>query len=169
MNRRQFIMTSLGTGLGLSLGITLYPVVSATKASQLTAAEMVFDAFLPALLMGALPADNQLAQQQLLATRKAAIEFLPFLPLTQQQQLSQLFLLLEQELTRLALTGNWLSLNELPVQTRLGLLSAWRDSYLALLQQAYCGLRELLFAAYYGQPPHWAALNYQAVEFNRYG
>lgn len=169
MNRRQFIMTSLGTGLGLSLGITLYPVVSATKASQLNAAEMVFDAFLPALLMGALPADNQLAQQQLLATRKAAIEFLRFLPLTQQQQLSQLFLLLEQELTRLALTGNWLSLNELPVQTRLGLLSAWRDSYLALLQQAYCGLRELLFAAYYGQPPHWAALNYQAVEFNRYG
>jgi len=169
MNRRQFIMTSLGTGLGLSLGLTLYPVFTATKASQLTAAETVFDAFLPALLMGALPADNQLAQQQILATRKAAIEFLPFLPLTQQQQLSQLFLLLEQELTRLTLTGNWLSLNDLPVQTRLGLLSAWRDSYLALLQQAYCGLRELLFAAYYGQPPHWAELNYQAVEFNRYG
>ena len=169
MNRRQFIMTSLGTGLGLSLGITLYPVVTATKASQLTAAEMVFDAFLPALLMGALPADNQPPQHPPSAPPKAPPAFLPSLPLTQQQQLSQLFLLLEQELTRLALTGNWLSLNELPVQTRLGLLSAWRDSYLALLQQAYCGLRELLFAAYYGQPPHWAALNYQAVEFNRYG
>jgi hypothetical protein len=162
-------MTSLGTGLGLSLGITLYPVVSATNTAQRTAAELVFDAFLPALLMGALPADEQLVQQQLLATRKAAIEFLPFLPLTQQQQLSQLFLLLEQQLTRLALTGNWLSLTELPVQTRLGLLTAWRDSYLALLQQAYAGLRELLFAAYYGQPTHWTNLSYQAVEFNRYG
>jgi len=169
MNRRQFIMTSLGAGLGLSLGITLYPVLTASQSSQQTAAEMVFDAFLPALLMGALPADHQLAQQQLLATRKAAIEFLPFLPVTQQQQLAQLFLLLEQELTRLALSGNWLSLAELPVQQRLSLLSGWRDSYLALLQQAYCGLRELLFGAYYGQPPHWAALNYQAVEFNRYG
>ncbi len=169
MNRRQFIMTSLGTGLGLSFGLTLYPVVTATTAAQRTAAEVVFDAFLPALLLGALPTDQQLAQQQLLATRKAAIEFLPFLPLTQQQQLSQLFLLLEQELTRLALTGNWLSLTELPVQTRLGLLAAWRDSYLALLQQAYAGLRELLFAAYYGQPTHWTTLNYQAVEFNRYG
>lgn len=169
MNRRQFIMTSLGTGVALSLGITLYPVLTADSATERNAAEMVFDALLPALLMGALPADHQRAQQQIFATRQAALEFLPFLPRTQQQQLGQLFILLEQELTRLALTGQWLSLSEVPLSQRLSLLAAWRDSYLALLQQAYAGLRELLLGAYYGQPAHWSALEYQAVEFNRYG
>lgn len=168
MNRRQFIMTSLGTGLALSLGISVYPLLTATETEQHNAAELVFSAFLPALLHGALPQDSQQARQQILNTQRAALDFLPFLPRTQQQQLHDLFLLLEQQLTRLALTGNWLRLSELPVSDRIQLMQSWRDSYLALLQQAYHGLRELLFGAYYGQPAHWQALRYQAVEFNRY-
>jgi hypothetical protein len=168
MDRRQFIMTSLGTGLALTLGISAYPLLTASGSEQRSAAELVFSAFLPALLHGALPSDERQAQQQLANTQKAALEFLPFLPRSQQQQLHDLFILLQQQLTRLALTGRWLSLHELPINDRIQLLNAWRDSYLGLLQQAYHGLRELLFGAYYGQPAHWQPLRYQAVEFNRY-
>jgi len=96
------------------------------------------------------------------------LQFLPFLPRRQQAELQQLFLLLQQRLGQLALTGHWLSLNEMPLQSRLQLLSSWRDSYLATLQQAYHGLRELLYGAYYGQPQHWPALEYQPLEFNPY-
>ncbi len=61
-----------------------------------------------------------------------------------------------------------MALVELSVASRLQLLTSWRDSYLTLLQQAYNGLRELLLAAYYGQPQHWQALAYQAPEFRAY-
>ena len=168
MQRRQFIMLGLGTGVSLSLGLTLYPVLRNTEQSRNDAATLVLDALLPALLHGALPVEAAAQQAALRRSREAVLQFLPYLPRTQQAELQQLFLLLQQRLGQLALTGHWLSLNELPVGQRLQLLNSWRDSYLATLQQAYHGLRELLYGAYYGQPQHWPALKHQPLEFNPY-
>ena len=53
MQRRQFIMLGLGTGVSLSLGLTLYPVLRNTEQSRTDAATLVLDALLPALLHGA--------------------------------------------------------------------------------------------------------------------
>ncbi len=168
MQRRQFIMLGLGAGVGLSLGLTLYPVLQSSTQQRSDAATLVLDALLPALLQGALPAEAAAQQAALQRSRDAVLQFLPFLPRRQQAELQQLFLLLQQRLGQLALLGHWLSLNEMPLQSRLHLLSSWRDSYLATLQQAYHGLRELLYGAYYGQPQHWPALKYQPLEFNPY-
>lgn len=168
MKRRQFIMLGLTTGTVLALGFTAVPVLIASPQQQQDSAVLVLDALLPALLQGALPADAVARQAALRRSRDAVLQFLPFLPPSQQQQLRQLFVLLETDLSRLALTGHWLSLNELPITLRLELLHAWRDSYLTVLQQAYAGLKELLFAAYYGQPQHWQPLSYQPPEFNPY-
>ncbi|MDZ7868186.1 MAG: hypothetical protein U5L02_03115 [Rheinheimera sp.] len=168
MQRRQFIMLGLGAGVSLSLGLTLYPVLHSTETSRNDAATLVLDALLPVLLQGALPASAAEQQLALRRSRDAVLQFLPYLPRSQQQQLQQLFLLLQERLGQLALTGHWLSLNELPISSRLHMLTSWRDSYLATLQQAYFGLRELLFGAYYGQPQHWPALQYQPLEFNPY-
>jgi len=168
MQRRQFIMLGLGAGVSLSLGVTLYPLLQSTDKSRADAATLVLDALLPALLHGALPSSATEQQAALRRSRDAVLQFLPYLPRSQQAQLQQLFLLLQQRLGQLALTGHWLSLNELPISARLQLLSSWRDSYLATLQQAYHGLRELLYGAYYGQPLHWPALKYQPLEFNPY-
>lgn len=168
MKRRQFIMLGLATGSALTLGISAIPLLTADHSQQRDSAVLVLDALLPALLQGALPADAIARQAALRRSRDAVLQFLPFLPKSQQQQLNQLFLLLETDLSRLALTGHWLSLNELPIALRLELLHGWRDSYLMLLQQAYAGLKELLFAAYYGQPQHWLPLSYQPPEFNPY-
>ena len=144
-------MLGLGAGVGLSLGLTIYPLLQSSTQQRTDAATLVLDALLPALLQGALPADASAQQAALRRSRDAVLQFLPFLPRRQ-----------------LALLGHWLSLNEMPLPSRLQLLSSWRDSYLDTLQQAYHGLRELLYGAYYGQPQHWPALKYLPLEFNPY-
>jgi hypothetical protein len=168
MQRRQFIMLGLAAGATLATGISLYPLAVADQQDQLDAATLVLDAILPALLLGALPADPQQQRLALLQTRNAALEFLPFLPKRTQAELSQLFLLLSQQLTRLALTGHLLAIGELTISQRLQLLETWRTSYLTALQPAFNGLRALLMGAYYGQPTQWQALGYQAPEFRTY-
>lgn len=168
MQRRQFIMLGLAAGATLATGITLYPLAAADDADRREVAVLVLDAILPALLLGALPTEPQQQQSALLHTRNAALEFLPFLPKRTQAELSQLFLLLSQRLSRLALTGHLLAVGELSISQRLDLLERWRTSYLTVLQQAFNGLRALLLGAYYGQPAQWPALNYQALEFRPY-
>lgn len=168
MQRRQFIMLGLAAGATLATGLTLYPLVSPQNIAQQQEAALVLDALLPAILLGALPTAQAAQQQALINTRQAVLDFLPFLPKRQQAQLHQLFFLLSQQVTRLALTGHLVALADLSLQQRLQLLQSWRDSYLQLLQQAYSGLRELLLAAYYGQPAHWQALAYTAPEFRAY-
>lgn len=168
MERRQFIMLGLAAGATLATGVTLYPLAAADESERRDAAVLVLDAILPALLLGALPTEPQLRQNALQQTRNAALEFLPFLPKRSQAELSQLFLLLTQQLTRLALTGHQLAMGELSISQRLALLETWRTSYLTVLQQAFNGLRALLMGAFYGQPMQWPALNYQAVEFRAY-
>ncbi len=164
MNRRQFIFRSLALTLAASTGYSVYQYHSLQGSDN--AAVLVLDALLPAVLMGALPAEPQRQHSALTQTREQILQFLPYLPQSQQQQLQQLFQLLQQDLVRLALTGQWLQLADLPLSDRLDLLLSWRDSYFSLLQQAFSGLRELIYAAFYGQPQHWTSLNYRAPEFN---
>jgi hypothetical protein len=164
MNRRQFIFRSLALTLAASTGYAVYQHHSLHGSDN--AAVLVLDALLPAVLIGALPADSTSQQLSLQQTRDAVLEFLNYLPQHQQQQLHQLFQLLQQDLVRLALTGQWLQLADLPLSQRLDLLLSWRDSYFSLLQQAFSGLRELMYGAFYGQPQHWLALQYMAPEFN---
>lgn len=164
MNRRQFIFRSLALTLAASTGYAVYQHQSLQGSDN--AAVLVLDALLPAVLMGALPAEATAQQLSLQQSRDAVLEFLAYLPQSQQQQLHQLFQLLQQDLARLALTGQWLQLADLPLSQRLDLLLSWRDSYFSLLQQAFSGLRELIYGAFYGQPQHWQALSYSAPEFN---
>jgi hypothetical protein len=168
MQRRQFIMVGLAAGAVLATGVSLYPLAGAGPTERDDAASLVLDAILPALLLGALPQDQALRESALFQTRQAALDFLSFLPKRTQAELSQLFLLLSQQLTRLALTGHLVAMAQLSVSQRLQLLESWRTSYLTLLQQAFSGLRALLMGAYYGQPLQWKALGYQPPEFRTY-
>ncbi|HAW94069.1 MULTISPECIES: hypothetical protein [unclassified Arsukibacterium] len=166
MDRRQFILSGIALAAAASLGTTFswygwQQSLSPDTSNQ----DLVLSAVLPALLYGALPEDATLAAMELERTKAAVNDFLPFLPLRQQQQMFQLFNLLANRISRLGMTGHVSQLAELTLQQRLALLDSWRDSYLALLQQAYHGLRELLYGAYYGQPEHWQALAYKAPRF----
>jgi hypothetical protein len=159
MDRRQFIFSGIALGASASLGIAAWQYsVGAPDDSR----DWVLSALLPALLYAALPQDTTLAQAELLRSKTALVSFMPFLPLRQQQDLQQLFDILANRVTQLALTGHITALPELSIVQRLTVLQRWRNSYLTLLQQAYHGLRELLYAAYYGQPEHWQPLGYVA-------
>ena len=166
MDRRKFILTgiSLGAAASLGSGLAIWGWQH-SLAPDSSNRDLVLSALLPALLYGALPEDATLAAAELERTKTALSDFLPFLPQRQQQELNQLFNLLANRISQLGLTGNVISLTKLSLSQRLQLLNQWRDSYLALLQQAYHGLRELLYGAYYGQSEHWQALGYTAPRF----
>ncbi|GAB2926899.1 hypothetical protein [Rheinheimera gaetbuli] len=166
MDRRKFILTgiSLGAAASLGSGLAIWGWQH-SLAPDSSNRDLVLSALLPALLYGALPQDATMAAAGLERTKTAISDFMPFLPLRQQQELHQLFNLLANRISLLGLSGHLSSLPELSIAQRLQLLSQWRDSYLALLQQAYHGLRELLYGAYYGQSEHWQALAYTAPRF----
>lgn len=166
MDRRQFILSGIALAATASLGSAAgFWGWQQSLAADSSNRDLVLSALLPALLYGALPQDATLAATELNRTKTAISDFLPFLPLRQQQELNQLFNLLANRVTQLGLTGHVSTLADLSINQRLQLLSQWRDSYLALLQQAYHGLRELLYGAYYGQSEHWQALAYTAPRF----
>tara|TARA_R110002126_G_scaffold43555_25_gene124969 strand:+ start:240 stop:731 length:492 start_codon:yes stop_codon:yes gene_type:complete len=162
MDRRQFILSGIALAAGASLSIYGWRQSFTAVPSN---RELVLSALLPALLYGALPEDATLATAELNRTQVAINDFLPFLPLRQQQELHQLFNLLANRISQLGLTGHLTQLADLTIQQRFALLDSWRDSYLEVLQQAYHGLRELLYGAYYGQPEHWQTLAYTAPRF----
>lgn len=162
MHRRHFLLGGLALAGSAALGIKLWHYSVATHPDNRA---LVLSAILPALLYGALPTDSTAAVAALQRTEQAVTDFMAFLPVRQQQQLDQLFNLLANRFGRLGLSGYWLTLDKLTATELLTLLQRWRDSYLLLLQQAFHGLRELLYGAYYGQPEHWQALAYTAPKF----
>lgn len=166
MDRRKFILTgiALGTAASLGSGLAIWGWQHSLTSDN-SNRDLVLSALLPALLYGALPQDANLAAAELNRSKTAISDFLPFLPQRQQQELHQLFNLLANRISLLGLSGHFSTLAELSLSQRLQLLNQWRDSYLALLQQAYHGLRELLYGAYYGQSEHWDALAYSAPRF----
>lgn len=164
MDRRQFILSGIALGTASSLGLGMLSWQHSLQPHN-DSFDLVLSALLPALLYGALPQDATLAAAELDRTKTAVADFMPFLPRRQQHELNQLFNLLAGRVTQLALTGHFTALAQLSIRQRLQLLNQWRDSYLGLLQQAYHGLRELLFGAYYGQSEHWQALAYAAPRF----
>lgn len=164
MDRRQFILSGIALGTAASLGIGSVSWQCSLQQHN-DNRDLVLSALLPALLYGALPQDATLAATEINRTKTAISDFMPFLPQRQQQELHQLFNLLASQVTQLTLTGHITALAQLSIAQRLQLLNQWRDSYLSLLQQAYHGLRELLYGAYYGQSEHWQALAYTAPRF----
>ncbi len=94
MQRRQFIMLGLATGAAFATGVSVYPTLNPSAETAQQQAVLVLDALLPALLLGALSTDAALQQQQIQQTRRAVLDFLPFLPKRTQAELQQLFGLL---------------------------------------------------------------------------
>lgn len=164
MDRRQFILSGIALGAASSLGLGMLGWQRSLQPHN-DNRDLVLSALLPALLYGALPKDATLADAEISRTKTAVVDFMPFLAQRQQHELNQLFNLLAGRVTQLALTGHFTALAQLSISQRLQLLNQWRDSYLGLLQQAYHGLRELLFGAYYGQTEHWQTLAYIAPRF----
>ena len=61
----------------------------------------------------------------------------------------------------LIFSGQFSHIDSLSAAQKVALLNAWRFSYVDLLKVAFTGLKELVFAAFYGNPDNWNILNYQ--------
>lgn len=164
MDRRSFMKTGLLSGSMLVTGGSLYgcsdlDILDSDLIDDDVAVALA--SLVPVFLAGVLPQDEALRQQKIgevIAAIRLAIEKFP--PHTL-KELDELFMLLTNRLTMLAYVGEFAPLHKLSLAQANMLIDSWRNSFLALLNTAYEGLKELVFAAFYGNPDNWEVLNYQ--------
>lgn len=151
--RRQFLKVGLlgAVALGVAGKLAGTPPQAGFTA---TAADRALIAALSRGMLGSMPATAAPRHTELVLKAIAG------LPLASQQELRQLFSLLQQPLARrlLGLQPSW---QEASNEQLASLLQGWRSSRLALLRGAYQGLHSLLYAAWYGDEQHWATIGYQ--------
>lgn len=73
-------------------------------------------------------------------------------------ELRQLFDLLASPGGRYLLLGQWAGWNDAGLALATG-MDAWQHHSLDVLRAAYDGLRDLVFAVWYGEPTHWGPLD----------
>ena len=164
MDRRSFLKTGLLAGSTTLIGTSLYGCADL----DILETELVNDdvsvalaALIPVFLSGVLPDDGPQRQNKISEVVAGIRIALKKLPPHTLKELDDLFMLLTNRLTMLAYAGQFAPLHALTHSQATMLIEGWRNSFIGLLNTAYEGLKELVFAAYYGNPENWAALNYQ--------
>ena len=109
------------------------------------------------MLAGALPGNDPVLLQELVAGVEQAIAGLP--PAVR-KEVDQLFALLSFAPTRALIAGVWSPWHEASPASIGAFFDRWRDSRLALLRSAYGALHQLVFAAWYGNSNAWPAIGY---------
>ncbi|QYJ74758.1 MULTISPECIES: TAT leader-containing periplasmic protein [Shewanella] len=164
MNRRKFLLTALGGTAALALGVSLYQPQLDVEDDGDKPHRILFSLLMPVLLEGALPEMAVPREAAVNRTLDAIEATISVLPTSQRDELEQLLDLLENRLGLLLLTGNMTPLLLRSPAELASQLESWRQSGLALLNQAYLGLRELVLASFYSCPEHWTLLNYAKPE-----
>ena len=167
--RRQFIKTGLIGGAALVVVRAAYgpfsnparPIADDYRFAYLNEAQRtVMAAIAPVLLAGALPQEPQAyakALQDVVRGLDTAIS--GFTPQAQ-GELRQLFDLLTFPPTRRLVAGVSRPWAEASAADIDGFLNRWAASRLDLLQSAQQALRQLVFAAWYGNPDAWPHIGY---------
>ncbi|QIZ77844.1 twin-arginine translocation signal domain-containing protein [Ferrimonas lipolytica] len=159
MDRRTFLYGSLAGVAAVTVGISVVP--TAAPNSTLTDQQSwIIQALVPVVLAG-----TQSPQQlQQLAPRlvEAISQTIQTLPPNTRAQLDELLGLLDNRVALLALTGSTVPLAQRQPQQLTQILNQWRHHFLDTIKLAYVGLKEPIFAAYWGDPSHWSEFNYQA-------
>ncbi len=160
ISRRQLIKGAVYGGLGLAVGTLLIPQDHPSTDDEgwhfLTAEDrLVLHTVLLAMLSGT-GADEEAIEQTL---RRMDLATLYLTPGTR-RELRQLFDLLANRWGRLLFTGLWSQWSQVSPVDMSRVLERWRNSALDLLQVAYQGLHELVFASFYAAPENWRLTGY---------
>ena len=178
MNRRGFLKLGLGgtlvlgaAGLGVHLGG--YNNAPAGKPEGQAARVpdhdfqflsrqdiVLFQALLPALLAGALPASPEPYQRSMDNTLIRIDQGISAFSPANRQQLRKLFDLLNLAPGRIALAGIWRDWSTVRQEQANAFLQRWRDSHFGLLNSGYIALSKLTNVAFYGAREHWPASGY---------
>ena len=163
ISRRTLLKAGIAGGAALLLARWLYTSTTATQPAPANpgaldvSARAVVAAVAPVMLAGALPANDPVLLQQVVAGVEQAIAGLP--PAVR-KEVDQLFALLSFAPTRALIAGVWSPWHEAPPASIGAFLDRWRDSRLALLRSAYGALHQLVLGAWYGNSNAWPAIGY---------
>jgi hypothetical protein len=163
MERRAFLKTGLLSGSILITGTGLYgcsdlDVLQSNLIDEDTSIALA--ALLPVFLAGVLPIEEPQRGQTIKATIDGINTAMDKLPPHTLDDLNDLFGLLTNRLTMLAYAGTFSHVEQLSTVQKVMLVEGWRTSYLNLINTAYEGLKELVFAAFYGNCDNWPLIHY---------
>lgn len=161
MRRRTWLALGAGSALALAVaGGSVALLAPALSNAKLTSSgREVFRAVARGVLDGTLPRDA--TQDQSIAALLDRIDALiANLPPHAQGELAQLLALLASAPGRVAFAGLSPPWSEATVAQVQASLESMRGSGIALRQQAFLALREIVNAAYFSEPSTWAVLGY---------
>lgn len=168
LTRRQFIKAGVAGTAALVVARTLYgpfesaPQWHANASYQFgvlsDASRGLIAALAAVMLKGALPAAShgKAIEEVVIGVDKAIAALQPAV----QEELKQLFALLNFAVSRRFLAGvsqPWLSAPETEIEA---FLNNWRDSRFTLLRSGFHGLHQLILASWYGGESAWSAIGY---------
>lgn len=162
MKRRGLLALGAAATAVLVLGGGAVALVQpALRNGRLTErGRIVMGAISQALLEGSLPSGTSAARRELEALLGRIETALHGLPAHAQAEFSQLLALLGTAGGRLALAGLRPDWHEASLPQRQGALQSMRVSPVALRQQSYQALHDLVASAYFSDPSTWSALGY---------
>lgn len=162
MQRRSLLKLGIASAAVLAIaGGSLALLQPGLQQARLTAASRdVFSALGNAVLDGTLPADPAARHRAVAGLLDRLDGLIAGLPAHAQEELSQLLALLASTPGRRALAGLSNQWHEAGVSELQASLQAMRLSALALRQQAYQALHDLIAGAYFSDSATWSLLGY---------
>ncbi|MBI4756663.1 MAG: hypothetical protein HY778_14850 [Betaproteobacteria bacterium] len=166
VTRRQFLMVGAGaavllTAAGMYQGIRERRVAAAGFAQGPLdeRARQIVGALVPVMLAGALPAEPS-RRVTVARVVDGVGEAVAGLGAAAQEELRQLFALLDLAPARVLLCGLWSPWPQAGEQDIARILERWRFSSLGLLRAAYAALHDLVLGAWYAREESWPAIGY---------
>lgn len=179
LSRRGFLKTGLGGALLLStVSLTAGLTGCATApAGRISAVDTrmdagyrfqflsrddiaLFEALLPAMFAGALPAASNQRRFVIAGTIERVDQGIAMFGPANQQELRKLFDLLNFAPTRIALARLWSDWPSVSTDDADAFLARWRNSRIGLLNNGYMALTKLSNVAFYGHASHWPVSGY---------
>ncbi len=169
-SRRQFLKTSLIGTLLLTSSGWITGCLSSSQKTTLLVAEKEFQfltaanqtllqAICPTILDGELPCGKK--RRDAMTSLLAEIDmFLSSLPLLLQEEIRQLFDLLNLSTGRILVARVWSRWETATIEEVESFLNHWRTSSLALLRDSHFTLQTLTIAAWYNNLFSWKSIGY---------
>lgn len=162
--RRQFLKAGLIGGAALA-GLGAYYAMRRASApagpGQPGPGERaIIAAIVPAVLAGMLPVSGEARQAAIDKTVAGVAAAIAGLSAGAQEEIGELFALLNVAPARMLLAGVWSPWEQAAPDEVAAFLQRWRASRFALLRSAYGALHDLVLGAWYGDAGSWAGIGY---------
>lgn len=166
--RRKVLKGALWGSLAIVSGVSLWQLSLTESVETVEADEypyrflnmderLLLWSIIPAYLYPALDKNDEESRFLVLKNIDGAISGLPQ---STQDELRQLFSLLSFQLGKALVAGIWTRWNQADINSLQSFLTAWRESYVALLRVGYLGLHQIIVGSFYGEPMSWQAIGY---------